>query len=197
MVFDLDAPHPEPLALIAGDSLAWSRSFEQYPASAGWTLSYVLNSPTQKYVVASGDVTTDGDGFSVAIPSSETKSWAPGDYLWLAVLQATINGVAMRNTCAMGRVYVQPDILDAAGPVDTRAPEEVALANIKLMLAGRATDGVQEYKIADRELRRYSLAELMSLKSYYETEVGRVRINRGEYVEPETVAFHADWGING
>jgi hypothetical protein len=197
IIFDLDAPHPEPLAFNAGDSLAWNRGFEQYPASGGWTLTYVLNNQSQKYVVSPSDITVDGDGFSVAIPSSETKTWTAGEYLWLAVMQNTVNGVAERFTCAMGRVAIQADILDASAPVDTRALEEIALANIKAVLAGRAGDGVQEYKINDRELRRYSMAELFKLKSYFESEVRKIRIKHGETVLPDTVAFHADWGLNG
>lgn len=191
--FSLDDPHPEPLAFIAGDSLTWMRDFEQYPASAGWTLTYVLNNSTAKVIVNAADIVATGNSFTVTIPAAETKLWAPGEYLWLAVLQ---NG-AQRDTCAMGRVAVQPDILDATGPIDTRSPEEIALENIKTVLAGRAADGVLEYKIGDRELRRFSLNELLKLKSYYVAEVKRLRINRGEYVEPDTVAFHADWGING
>jgi hypothetical protein len=192
--FSLDAPHPEPLAFIAGDSLTWNRGFEKYPASAGWTLTYVLNNDRQQYVVNSADVIADGDGFTIAIPATETKGWVAGSYLWLAVMQ---NG-ALRFTCAAGRVIVQPDVLDVTtGPVDTRAPEEIALENIKAVLAGRAADGVLEYKIGDRELRRFSLAELLKLKSYYVAEVKALRIKRGEYVDPDTVAFHADRGING
>ncbi len=195
IVFNLDAPHPEPLAFIAGDSLKWSRDFEAYPASAGWTLTYVLNNQNQKYVVSAADITTSGDGFDVLIPSSETKAWAPGNYLWLAVLQNSQTGE--RVTGAAGRVQVQPDVLDASGPIDTRAPEEVALDNIKAVLAGRASDGVLEYKINDRELRRYSMSELMNLRAYFYAEVKRIRAERGEYIPPDTVAVHMDWGING
>jgi hypothetical protein len=195
VVFSLDEPHPEPLAAIAGDSLRWQRSFEDYPANAGWTLTYALNNAAQRYLVASGDVAADGDGFTITIPSSETKTWVPGEYLWLAVLQNAATGA--RVTGAAGRITIQPDVLDATAPIDTRSQEEIALENVKATIAGRASDGVLEYKIGDRELRRYSMAELMSLKSYLSSEVKQQRIDRGETVLPETVAFHMDWGING
>jgi hypothetical protein len=71
--FQSEPVPPEPGEMIAGDTLFWKRSFGDYPASAGWTLAYVLNSPTVQIVVSSGDITTDGDGFVVAISSSETK----------------------------------------------------------------------------------------------------------------------------
>lgn len=186
VLFGPDKPHPEPLQIIAGDSLNWVRGFEDYSASAGWTLQYVLNSPTQKYVIAPGDVTADGEAFQVAIPESETKTWQPGDYMWLAVLT---NGT-QRITGAIGRVTIMADVLDATTPIDTREPEEIALANIETMLAGRAGDGVQSYKINDRELKRYSMAELLTLKAYYSEKVKGIRKRRGEYVPPDTIAVH-------
>jgi len=200
--FGVDQPHPEPLSFHAGDSLQWERDFEKYPASAGWTLQYVLNNQANRIVVSSGDITTgngsdegSSDGFFISIPNTETLGWAPGNYLWLAVL--TNSGLGQRFTGAAGRVQILADILDASAPVDTRSQTEIALENVKAMLAGRANDGVQEYKIGDRELRRYSMSELLKLKSYYEAEVKRERQKRGEYEEPDTVAFHAGWGING
>ena len=175
--------------------MRWQRSFEEYPASAGWTLTYALNCATQRYIVAANDVVADGDGFTVTIPSTETKTWAPGEYLWLAILQNA--GTGARVTGAAGRISIQPDVLDASTAIDTRSREEIALENICALLAGRAGDGVREYKIGDRELSRYSIDELMKLKSYFAAEVKRQRIERGETVLPNTVAFHADWGING
>jgi hypothetical protein len=195
MIFSLDEPHPEPLAVIAGDSLKWSRAFESYPAGGGWTLTYVLNNASNRYVVASGDVSADGDAWDIAIPSSETGNWAPGEYLWLAVLQNA--GTSERITGAAGRVQVQANVLGATGAIDTRTTEEAALENIRACLAGRAPDGVLEYKIADRELRRYSMEELLKLEAYFVARVRLLRIKRGEYQEPTTIAFHAGGGILG
>jgi hypothetical protein len=195
IIFSLDSPHPEPLSVIAGDSLKWSRIFDSYPASDGWALTYVLNNASNRYLVVAGDVTTDGNGWDIAIPSAETRLWAPGEYLWLAVLQNA--GTGERITGAAGRVTVQGDILDATTPLDTRALEETALENIRAVLAGRAADGVLEYKIADRELRRYSMEELLKLEAYFVARVQLLRNKRGEYREPTTVAFYADWGNLG
>ena len=174
----VDAPkEPEPHNLIAGDTLAWSRSFEAYPATAGWVLAYVLNSPTGRIVVNSADITATGDQFNIAVPSAETKLWAPGAYQWTAVV-------------ALGRVVIAIDLLDATAPQDTRSNAEKALDNIHLMLAGRGGDGVQEYTINGRMLRRYSITELLQLRSVYTSIVKIERINRGEYMLPTTVAVH-------
>jgi hypothetical protein len=189
----VDAPkEPEPHNLIAGDTLAWSRSFEAYPATAGWVLAYVLNSPTGRIVVNSADITATGDQFNIAVPSAETKLWAPGAYQWTAVVALAASGPvpAQRFTVALGRVVIAIDLLDATAPQDTRSNAEKALDNIHLMLAGRGGDGVQEYTINGRMLRRYSITELLQLRSVYTSIVKIERINRGEYMLPTTVAVH-------
>lgn len=190
--FQSNAVPPEPGDMIAGDTLTWKRSFANYPASAGWTLAYVLNSPTQRIVVSPGDITADGDAFSVAIPSSETKTWAPGTYQWLAVVQlAAADPVpAQRFTVALGRINIAFDLLDATAPQDTRTQNEIALANIDAMLAGTASSGVEEYNIAGRMLRRYGLPELRALRSDFASRVRQERADRGEYQRPRTVAVH-------
>ena len=193
--FPCETVPPEPADLIAGDSLAWQREFADYPASAGWTLTYVLNSATARFVVNPADVTTLGDTFNLAIPGSETKLWTPGEYQWLAVAQlAAVPGPpavpAQRFTVALGRVVVSVDILDSTAPQDTRSPNEITLANIELQLSGRANDGVQEYTIQGRMLRRYSLSELMQLRTLYLSLVRQERAERGEYQLPTTVSVH-------
>jgi hypothetical protein len=189
----LDGPaEPEPSDIVAGDTLTWQRSFDSFPASLGWVLTYVLNSPTARIVVNSADVTALGNSFQVTIPSAETKVWAPGKYQWLAVAQLAAAGPvpAQRFTVALGRLVIAIDLLDATSPQDTRSNAEVALDNINLMLAGRGGDGVQEYTINGRMLRRYPLAELTSLRSLYRAIVRQERADRGEYQLPSTVAVH-------
>jgi hypothetical protein len=160
--------------------------FPKINSADGWTLNYVLNSPTSRIVVASGDVTAAGEGFAVAIPSTETKLWAPGTYTWLAVLQNS----GQRTTLDVGTVLIEIDILDATAPQDTRSPNEIALANIEAMLANRGGDGVQEYTINGRMLRRFSLTELMQLRTLYEGKVRQERFDRGERPRSRRVAVH-------
>lgn len=183
---------PEPTNILAGETLNWRRSFAKYPASAGWTLKYVLNSPTGRIVVTPADVTADGDVFVVAIPSSETQNWNPGTYQILGVVQlaAADPNPAQRFTVALGQIVVGVDILDSTQPQDTRSQNEIDLANIDLMLSGRAGDGVQEYTINGRMLRRYSLADLRALRSDFASRVRQEKADRGEYQRPRTVAVH-------
>jgi hypothetical protein len=182
----------EPTDVMAGDTLSWTRSSSTYSGADGWTLTYVLNSSTQRYVVAPDDVVASGDLYTITIPSAETTGWKPGNYQWIAVAQLAASGEtpAQRVTLALGRVVVAFDLLDATSPQDTRSKAEIALCNIEDMIAGRGSDGVQEYTINGRMLRRYSLTELMSLRSLYTSIVRQERADRGEVLPSRTVSVH-------
>lgn len=190
--FDNANADGEPTDVIAGDTLSWTRTCAAYSPVDGWSLTYILNSSTARYVVNSADVIPSGDVFTITIPSAETKLWAPGEYQWLAVLQLAAAGghPAQRRTVGLGRVVVAIDLLDATAPQDTRSKAEIALSNIEDMIAGRAGDGVQEYTINGRMLRRYSLTELMLLRSDYRSQVRQERAERGEVLPSRTVAVH-------
>jgi hypothetical protein len=181
--------YPEPLTAIAGDTQTWTRAFDLYPSTL-WSLNYVLNSPTARFVVNLADIIPTGNGWTITIPGSETQGWTPGVYQWLAVVQSLTGTPPQRFTVALGSITVSADILDASTPQDTRSPNEIALANINLMLAGRANDGVQEYMIQGRSLRRYTLAELMQLRSFFLAQVKQERADRGQVDPPRTVAIN-------
>jgi hypothetical protein len=176
---------PEPLTIRAGDTATWHRAFHKYSAAEGWTLQYVLNSPSSRIVMVAGDVVSDGEGFRITVPSAETKQWPTGEYQWIAV----VTSADERFTVALGRVKVEIDILDATSPQDTRTANERALANIDLMLAGRGGDGVLKYKIHERELERYSLTQLLELRAHFKRLVRQERFDSGEKPLPTTIVI--------
>ena len=56
---------------------------------------------------------------------------------------------------------------DVLGVGDERTTARTIVENIEAMMKGNATEGVRRYKINNRELERYSVAELMQLLSYW------------------------------
>ena len=184
----------EPDLLRAGDSLAWTAKWSQYPSGAGWVLAYVLNSPTQKIAVLPGDISPNADGvsFNIAIPSSETKSWPPGVYQWIA----SITLGTVRQTAGLGQLILQADLMDATTPVDTRSPAEINLAAADAAIAARAAGGIESYMISGRETKYMSMADLFRMRSYYAAQVRQERLDRGELPPASRVVatFGSDWG---
>jgi hypothetical protein len=116
--------------IIAGDTLQFRTSVPDYPADAGYTLTYRLvpraaGAPIE--IVA----TADGAEYVVSAAASATAAWTPGEYSWHAYVE---QGGA-RYTKGTGAVTILPDPAAIAAGTDTRTQAEIALAAAKQALA--------------------------------------------------------------
>jgi hypothetical protein len=115
-------------------------------------------------------MTADGTMWTVNI---DTAAMQPGQYV--AQVWATYAGNIKRI------VSTESFTLSAALKAgDMRSNAAKALEMIDAMLAGQAKEGVLRYKINNRELERYSVDELLKLRSHFLAEVQREnRKNKG------------------
>ncbi len=113
--------------------------------------------------------TKDGTTFSI---SADTAAWQAGVYAWQA--WATFDG-AVKAIIADGSL----DLSDALGVGDVRSSARKMVEMIESMMAGNASEGVRRYKINNRELERYSVAELMQLLSYWRERAAREKRGGG------------------
>jgi hypothetical protein len=168
-------PNIEPQQVRAGDTLKWTRSFGDYPASDGWVLTYRLINASQKYdITATTD--TDGRGFTVTVPALTSKTYVEGDYTWVATV--TKVATSERVTVAQGRMTVLPDIAAKTQAFDSRSANQQVLDAIEAMLAGR-TD-VEEYTIGTRSIKKMPITDLLAWRSVYVMKVRRERLEAGE-----------------
>lgn len=67
----------EPIRLTAGISAQWTRTFADFPASAGWQLTYKLKPPSGSAVdiAWTTHVTANGNQFVVNVPGSLTTGF--------------------------------------------------------------------------------------------------------------------------
>lgn len=113
--------------------------------------------------VAAQAMTAAGRTWSADIA---TNGWPAGHYavqVWASFKDGTTSVVAT------DRLELAP----ALGLGDPRSQARIALDNIKAMLAGQAKEGVRRYRINNRELERYSVTELLAMKSHFAAEVIR------------------------
>jgi hypothetical protein len=103
----------------------------------------------------------------------DTAAMEPGKYV--AQVWATYAGAVKRI------VSTEEFTLAAALKAgDMRTDARKALDMIEAMLSGQAKEGVRRYRINNRELERYSVAELLQLRSHYVAEVQKEnRRNKG------------------
>ena len=149
----------------AGDTLATTVSLAAYPASEGWVLHYRLTPRDAGSQPVSFDAAASGDDFAVTVPATTTSGWTPGAYTVAAWV--TLSGVRHTVSAECGQLVVLPDPAHLSPGTDTRSEAAQALAAIRAKLKGKATDAVNRYKIADRELQSYTIPELIKLERFW------------------------------
>ncbi len=161
-------PTAEPAFIQAGDTTQWQRTLPDYPASAGWVLSYrFINATTRIDVTA----TASGDDHLVNISAATTAAYAPGAYTWVA----SVTHSGQRFTLGHGTTTVRPDLAAKPAGFDARSPAQKALDDLRAaLLSWASTSGhVSEYEIAGRRMRFASAADIQSRISLAEREVAR------------------------
>ena len=177
-------PTDIPDELIAGDTWQWTVRFSDYPASAGWALTYYLRGVGSLDVTATTD--TDGEGYAVTVAAATTATLPAGNYEFLARVAKT--GEVF--TVDSGAVVIDANAATAsAGTLQSHAEQMVALlrAEIKARLSGTAGTAHESYTIDNRQISKLSLAELRSLLKGYELELYAQR--NGGRLPPYRVGF--------
>lgn len=153
--------------LIAGDTLDFTTSVPDYPASAGWTLTYKLI-PRTAGTVISFNAAADGDDYRAQVAAATTAAWAAGEYSWTAYAIKA----GERHTVEQGTVKIlaDPAVVTA---YDGRSHARKVLEAIEAVLENRATLDQKSYAIGGRSLERTPIADLLVLRDKYKSEVVR------------------------
>jgi hypothetical protein len=139
----------------------------------GWTLRLQL---TGKAFAVGFDATPSGSAHLFSLSAATTAAWIAGSYS----TTLTASRGTERYTLSGGRLAITPNY-QTAGALDTRSTAQRGLDNVNEMLSapGGVSAGVQSYKIAGRELSRYSIAELLKLRDHLKAEVRAERVEAG------------------
>jgi hypothetical protein len=159
-----DIPTLEPSSVNAGDTWRWTRSLADYPASAGWALSYTLINASAKITISAS---ASGDDHAVTVAAATTAGYAAGTYDW----RARVSKDGEVYTVGEGRITVRNAF--AASTFDARSHARKTLDAIEAVIEGRASSAVAEYTIAGRSLKHIPVADLLALRDKYRAEVLR------------------------
>jgi len=155
-----ETPETEPRAFIAGETVEWSKSFEDYSAADGWSLKYSGRGPGTAFDITAA---ADGTAFLTTITSSSSDV-TPGTW-------RLVGWVEKGNEKHF--VYDEDLIVVAkpatSGTLDTRtiAKQIVDLIDAFILAGPLASSGVKRYRIADRDLEYCTTEELIKLRTYY------------------------------
>lgn len=153
--------------VVVGDTLDFPTTLADYPASAGWTLTYRL-APFTSGSPITLTATASGDSYRVTQPAATTATWAAGEYSWTSYVS---NG-SERYTLERGTVTLSADPATVA-TFDGRSAARIALEAVEAVIGNRATLDQEQYSIAGRSLQRTPMADLLRLRSALRIDVAR------------------------
>lgn len=129
-------------------------------------MSYVLNGPTK----ATFNSSSLNGGWQTIISSTDSASLQKGIYFW----QAFATKGSERITLGSGRIEAKANLSTEDQGFDGRSQARKDLDAVQAAMRAIVSGGaVQEYKIGNRELRKMSMADLITLESKYKLEVSR------------------------
>jgi hypothetical protein len=167
----MSAPIPttEPQTIVAGDTLAFTKTFPNYTPGDGWTLNYSLQGKTLAGSFSASPITfasstNTGSVWSISVAKSTTDDWAPGDYRFTAYVTG---GTSERYTVGTGDIKVLPD--PSAAVPTSHAVRTLAL--IEAAMEGRIPRGLEQTIIDGQTLIRIPIPELSRLRDKYRAEV--------------------------
>lgn len=157
----------EPSRVTAGDTIAWTKSLPDYPASSGWTLKYRLINAAGKLDITAA---ASGADHAVTVPAATSAAWPAGTY----AVTAWVEKAAKRYTVSVaGTILVEPNLAAAVAGIDTRSEAKKILDALMLAYASASASHayVQEYTVAGRRLVFQGKADWLLEINFWRREV--------------------------
>lgn len=164
---------PTPTSFVAGDSVSWAWKDAKYTPTAGYTSGYSFVIPGQNKTVVG--VAQPDDSWLFTILSADSV-WPAGSYGW----QRYVTLAGERTTVASGRTTVQTAYAGQGAGNDPRSQYEQIIAAIDDTLQGRVNSDISRYSFNGRSLDKLTLAELMTARGYYQSQLNAYLQNTGQ-----------------
>ena len=153
--------------IIAGDSLQFTTSVPDYPATGGYALTYRLV-PRVSGTAIEIPATASGSDYLVSVAAAATAAWGAGEYSWHAYV--TLGGA--RYTAGDGQITIKPNPATISAGTDTRSDAEKAVADLKTALKAWSPTR-KSYTVGDVSMTFNSTTDILRLLSFWETALAR------------------------
>lgn len=148
--------------LNVGDTWSWTADYSDYPRPTWTATAYFGNSANEFTVSSSASGTTQ----LFAATAATTAAFKAGRYF----VQVRVTDGTNKYIAEEGWVDVNPDPA-AAGKTDRRSWARRTLEAVEAFIEGNASTAQQSMSVGGRSLSRWSIAELMQLRSQLRGEV--------------------------
>lgn len=152
-----------PAKFTSGETVKYTVTHPDYPASSGWTLTLYLAGIDTPTPIAGN---ASGDSFAITISSAASAAIAAGVYQY----EERATKSSETYIAASGKVTVLANIAAAAAG-DFREFAETALEIVEAAIAGRLTSDMQSFTIAGRAVTKIPIAELLDIRAKLQAEI--------------------------
>jgi len=159
-----DIPSKEPAIIYAGETVVWTKSLPDYPAST-YTLKYYLNGPAAIVLTAAAYLTTDHKVTVNSAGAGGSSGWAYGVYTWQCFAEKGTGDAIEKYLVGSGSLTVKT----GTGKSHIKA----TLDAIEALMEGRSVSDVENYNVGGRSLTKMSVADLIKWRSTYKIEYQR------------------------
>lgn len=156
-----------PSQLTAGTTWQWGIVSDTYTPADGWAMQFVLIGGGQNTPLTVADNAAN-DGWTVTHTAADSVNRIAGRYEWFA--RVTKGADAFPLAQGYTDVLANP-FAGGYTASDTRSFAAKTLEVVEALLGKRATSGMQEYEIAGRKAKFYTMEELLKLRSRLALEV--------------------------
>lgn len=165
-----------PATITAGDSVTWrdvatKDNLGNAIDSGSWTLIYYLRTnATSNGATVTGS--PYGPGWQLTLSAATTGGFTPGTWFW----QAIATSGSDKQTLGAGQLIVVAGLAyqGSPGAYDGRSQAQKDLDAVDSAIRALVSGGVvQEYRIGNRSLKKYDLADLQVLRARLLAEVKR------------------------
>lgn len=168
----------EPISFTAGDTLAFTRSLRDYPATSGWSLEYEIRGGSQAIQFTS---TANGSDHVILVAAATTALWLPGEYVLsgFAVLAST----GERHQIYYGTLPITLNPVGSAADVKVETFKQKVLeaaecAYLELVSHSIVESDVEGTKIV-RERRKYAYEVYAQAYQDRQNEIAQERARAG------------------
>lgn len=159
-----EIPTIEPASFFAGDTVKWTISLADYPASSGWTLKYALINATHHIAFSS---TASANDHAIVLSATTTAAYIKGSYQWQSYIENA--DASERYTIGHGTIEIKKTFATDK-PFDPRSEAQQIFEAIEATIKGRASQGQLSRRVGDRQLQYMSSDELIKWRNFYKNE---------------------------
>lgn len=159
--------YKEPQQITAGDTVIWYRVVSDFPASAGWTLNYVLRGPTTIKLTATTFQTAN---YKVEVADTVTADWKPGYYS----IQAYVTDGTDRFTVQtwFPKLTIKPNPANfTEGSASNLTFAQATLAAVETALLALASRKVSSASVNGQSYSIQDVTKLVALRNRMREEV--------------------------